>query len=140
MDVLLDSPILHIAQCGDLCYYRMKKAVLNERIAMEAIEERLRTVTQQHYAFFDYREVTKVDLPALKAFTTDGAYADILASALLLNGELGTLLGDIYLNIKKPPYDFNYFTNPKEALEWILRFTPDFLPQLESVLFKKSQI
>ena len=140
MKILHDSYNLYIAQFDKICYYKMKKWYVDEQVAIDSIDEKLSVVKHEHYAFMDYRNVKKADFMAMKVLTEDMAYEGILASALLLSGGLGALLGDIYLNMKKPSYPFDYFTNPNGAAEWMQQFCPGTLPQFETLLIEQSQI
>lgn len=134
MKLLHESPNLLIAGHDDLVYYKMKRDYVDEKTAFDCIDIKTRVVTAPHYAFMDYRMVTKADLGGMKVFTEDIAYKQIKASALLLSGGLGAMLGEIYLNIRKPPYAFDLFTEPRLAIEWMKAFNPGFSPHLETIV------
>jgi len=122
MKPLFSSEHLTIVDYGSTIYYRMSGKQLSLDIAEQAIESRLSVVNRAHYGLFDYRDIRKVEFAAIKALTSDDAYAHLKASAVVLSGELGAVLGDIYYNMRQPPFHSKYFTDIEAAFSWLEQF------------------
>lgn len=75
-------------------------------------------------AFADLSKVKDVSREARTYFSQE-AGEDVKAIALLINNPVTRMMANFFVKFNMPSYPLKFFTNKREAVQWLVQFTED---------------
>lgn len=76
------------------------------------------------YVITDYTAVKNTTREARQYFTGPYASYNMKAVVLLINSPVGRIMGNFFISLNKPPYDFKLFNDLFKAEEWVRKHMP----------------
>ena len=93
------------------------------KTAILATDERLRFTKGIEYpTLADYSKVKVTTKEARDYFTQQSASSDLKAIAVLISSPVGSIIGNFFSKINKPPYPFKIFSDAEKAKEWLKNY------------------
>jgi hypothetical protein len=99
-----------------------KKLVIDLDVAKMIVKDRLDFTAGKSYPIvIDFSNLKSADKQARDYMNDpEGGLKGLLAGAFVSNNALATLFINLYLKINKPSVPAKFFTNRKEALDWLM--------------------
>jgi hypothetical protein len=89
-------------------------------VAKKIVEDRLKISNGlSRPIFLDARNLVSVDRASMKYYKTKESMQHASAGAFLINHPIARFIGNIFLNIDKPPIPAKIFTDKAKALQWL---------------------
>ena len=115
--------------------YGPKNTHVNLDTAKKMVFQRQQVTKNKKFAMLvDTRNLANLDTNARKYWATDEAIKDVKYGAILVESLLGSVVGNFYIKINKPPVNTVLFTKEEEAIKWL---NSEFLKEKESSHFSK---
>ena len=121
--VVFDDVYVIIEVEDNIVIGRFKTENVDLIIAKHLVENRLKiTQGQPCILIADIRSVKSSTKQARDFFASEKGCEGIIATALIIDSPLGSMIGNFYINISKPLRPVKIFTNEDKAKKWLVQF------------------
>ena len=124
---------LLIESNNDYVYFYYKCQQIDEEIAQNMIDTRLKLFPFPHKGIIDTRNINWANMGALRVLSSDDAYKNFTATVVIVNSKVGKLLGNLYYRLVDAPFPTRLFTDIESSLIWLSKITKDPIPEFSFI-------
>jgi hypothetical protein len=119
----IENEFVVIVLVDNILIGTIKQYNVDLKVAQKAVDSRLEMCGPKSYPFLiNIKSVKNVTKKARDFLASEKGCQGVVASAILINSSITSMVGNFFIKISKPLVPTKLFTNEEDAKQWLFTF------------------